>query len=328
MCSELFSANGTVYKVTCLANNRSYVGQTGKYASFFDRYGIKKSIANKTQAELFSYLSDRFKEVASRRARDFCEELMGDVHIYAPEQFSVTLLAKDIENDDERDNLELTFIKKYKCIDEGYNITTKTNNLNRGKYGFPYSLIDLKTMKKIKGSNITDFCRKLFKRESITHSKTDYATGLLEKVRRIYMDIPKRSKTKYGKNKNVRRSTWPISAKHLSYLGYAPSWMLENGVPDHMEIVPHEYDTDFGKITRPLLKIKDNLDPEQEKERKETLKQELTNKITQSAILYAEKLAEEFKYTLDAPFGPGGMTSYLNKKILAHNSLFRKGQRS
>jgi hypothetical protein len=163
----------------------------------------------------------------------------------------------------------------------------------------------------------------LIKKESISTKSSE------ERMRNFFSNIPKIARHHRRNGIPIKeRWHWVGSIKYLSYFGYTSSWWLENGIPEHMEIVPHEYDTDLGKITRPLLKVKDDFVRKHKitdtkkmqkyyfsKERKDALKQEFTDKIMQSAILYAEKLTEEFKYVLDAPFGPGGITSYLNKKI-------------
>ena len=321
MCKELFSAKGIIYKITCLTNDKSYVGQTGKDLSFFDRYSIKTSLADKTQLELFSYLKERCQKLYSSGklvgSFKLAADLVKDLIAHSPEEFEVSILAKNIENE-ERDLMELEAIKKYECLEKGYN--SVNCNSARNANVIAYSLIDLRTMKKIEGTNITHFCKELIKKESVS------SKNLEEKMRNFFSNIPKIARKNRRNGILIKeRWHWVGSIKNLSYFGYASSWWLENGVPEHMEIVPHEYDTDLGKITRPLLKVKVDFIEKQKrrklqkyhfsKEKKDALKQEFTDKIMQSAILYAEKLTEEFKYVLDAPFGPGGITSYLNKKI-------------
>jgi hypothetical protein len=178
-------------------------------------------------------------------------------------------------------------------------------------------------MTEVKGENITEFCR------SLINKIKPLSVNKLEQVRGTFMGVPRVRDFKHIKGK---RWHWTSSIQNLSIYGYVSSWWLKNGLQENMEIVPCEYDTVSGKITMPLLKIKDeymtgygrgkpfnpnpfsfSTDPIEDEKRKKTIKNELSEWITKEALIYAKKLAEEYKYTLASPLGPGALTSYLNK---------------
>lgn len=327
MCKELSSAKGIVYRIQCLISDKSYVGQTGKNWTFFDRYAIKRSIEDKPQSELFSY----WKSIHSKLR--IAKELKEEMIIYPSDQFKVTILAKEIKNDLERDALEIKFIKKYKCLEKGYN-SVKNNWRGSGMPSRRYSIINLRTMEEIEGSGTT-----LLARGIIDEIKPSLSckSGVLEKVRTTLTGIPR--------HKLIKRSQkvgwmWPSKLQHLSIFGYAASWWLKNGLPDYMEIVPHEYDTLSGKVSMPLLKVKDecfitrnsvrpgstsraahlseyifSTDPEENENVKKAQKNELSEWIINKATIYAEKLAKKHKNILQSPLGPGAITSYLNNSL-------------
>ena len=321
MCKELSSAKGIVYRIECLPTNKSYVGQTGNNWTFFDRYAIKRSIGDKTQSELFSYWKSNSK-------LKIAKELKEDMLVYPPDQFKVTILAKEIKNDQERDSLEIKFIKKYKCLEEGYN-SVKSNWRGSGRPSSPYSIINLRTMEKIEGLGTTLLARDIIDEIKPTFIRKQgvFNVQQVEKVRKTLTAIPQ-----YAIITKTKRLSWiwPCKLQHLSIFGYAASWWLKDGLPDHMEIVPYEYDTLSGKVSMPLLKVKDecfirrnsvlseyiySTDPEENENIKKAQKNELSEWIMNKATIYAEKLAEKHKYVLDSPLGPGAITPYLNNAI-------------
>lgn len=319
MCKELSSAKGIVYRIQCLVSDKSYVGQTGKHLSFFDRYSVKRSLQDKTQIELLEY----FKRGKTNR---FGSELRRDVEAYPPDQFRVTILAKEIKKDKERDSLEAEFIKKYKTLEKGYN-TMKNSSFARRELNSPYSIVDLRTMKELKGSDLNAFVKSIITEIRPTHRSGKEKENAFKVTRSLLSTLPVSFRT----NLRTGRWNWHTSIENFSIYGYASSWWLKSGVPDNMEVVPHEYDTISGKMTLPLLKIKEgylvehgrgkafnpepfifSIDPIEHQKQKEIIKNELSEWISNEALSYAEKLAEKYKFILNTPIGPGGVDSYLN----------------
>jgi group I intron endonuclease len=95
----------TIYKITCLSNNKLYIGMTSK--TIFKRFK--------------EHLRD------AKKNRNNCRKLMNAIRKYDSENFSIEIIESH-ENFEDANAAEIKYIKLYDSVNSGYNLQLGGHN--------------------------------------------------------------------------------------------------------------------------------------------------------------------------------------------------------